>query len=58
MSEVARFERTPGSLHEAAHDRASWAGASALIDEALGTQGSTLAFGDGEEGEDIRIYFT
>ena len=57
MSERDRFERILASLHEAALDPARWPGASALIDEALGTHGSTLASGDGESEEDYRIYF-
>ena len=56
-SELNAFERILAALHEAALDPARWPGASALIDEALGTQGSTLAFGDGESDEDYRLYF-
>ena len=56
-SELNAFERILASLHEAALDPARWPGASALIDEALGTQGSTLTFGDGESEEDDRLYF-
>ena len=57
MSEGERFERILGSLHEAALDGTRWPRASALIDEALGTHGSTLALGDGESDEDYRLYF-
>ena len=57
MSEGEAFERILASLHEAALDRAQWSTASALIDEALGTHGSSMVFGDGDSGEDIRIYF-
>ena len=57
MSEREGFERILASLHEAALDPARWPGASALIDEALGTQGSALAFGDGEAEENYRLYF-
>ena len=58
MSEGERFERILGSLHEAALDRTRWPRASALIDEALGTHGSTLACGGGSSsGEDFRFYF-
>ena len=57
MSEGERFERILGSLHEAALDRTRWLRASALIDEALGTHGSTLVFGDGESNDDYRLYF-
>ena len=56
-SELNAFERILVSLHEAALDPARWPGASALIDEALGTQGNTLACGDGESEEDYRTYF-
>ena len=57
MSEREAFERILDSLHEAALDRARWSSASALIDEALGTHGSSMVFGDGDCAEDIRIYF-
>ena len=56
-SELNAFERILASLHEAALDPARWPSASALIDEVLGTHGSTLACGDGESDEDYRIYF-
>ena len=56
-SELNAFERILGALHEAALDPALWPGASALIDEALGTHGSSLMCGDGETEEDFRFYF-
>ena len=56
-SELNAFERILASLHEAALDPARWPSASALIDEALGTQGNTLACGDGETEDDYRTYF-
>ena len=56
-SELNAFERILASLHEAALDPARWPNASALIDEALGTHGSTLACGDGESEEGYRIHF-
>ena len=56
-SELNAFERILASLHETALDPARWPSASALIDEVLGTHGSTLACGDGESDEDYRIYF-
>ena len=56
-SELNAFERILASLHEAALDDAGWPGAAALIDEALGTHGSTLASGDGDSEDDYRIYF-
>ena len=52
-----RFDRILEALHEAAFDRRRWSNASALIDEALGTHGNTLACGDGESEEDYRLYF-
>ena len=57
MSEQEAFERILASLHEAALDRAHWATASALIEEALGAHGSSMTFGDGSCEEDVRIYF-
>ena len=44
-------------MHEAALDRTRWSSSSALIDEAHGTHGSTVACGDGESEEDNRVYF-
>ena len=58
MSESDAFERILASLHEVALDDARWSSATALIDGALGTHGSSMAFGDGDSGKDIRIYFT
>ena len=55
--ELNAFERILASLHEAALDDARWPATSALIDEALGTHGSTLACGDGASDEDYRIHF-
>ncbi|MCY3623788.1 MAG: helix-turn-helix transcriptional regulator [Gammaproteobacteria bacterium] len=57
MSEPDAFENILAALHEAALDSAAWTGAAALIDEALGVHGSTLACGDGESEEDFRLYF-
>ena len=57
MSERDAFERIVASLHEVALDPGRWPGASALIDEALGTHGSSVALGDGESEEDYRVYF-
>ena len=58
MSEAEAFERILASLHESALDPARWPGAAALIDETLGTHGSTLACGGGGEAElDDRINF-
>ena len=57
MSEEDAFERILASLHDAALDPDRWPSTAALIDEALGTHGSTLVFGDGESEDDLRIYF-
>ena len=57
MSEREAFERILASLHEAALDPACWPGAAALIDEALGTHGNTLACGGGGSEEDSRVYY-
>ena len=58
MSERDGFDRILAALHEAALDPVRWADASALIDEALGTHGSSLLFGAGETEEDVRIHFS
>ena len=57
MIEDGSFERILAALHKAALDPADWSGAAGLLDEALGTHGSTLACGDGETDEDFRLYF-
>ena len=57
MSARDGFERILAALREAALDPGRWPGASALIDEALDTHGSSVALGDGESEEDYRIYF-
>ncbi len=56
MSEAETFERVLAALHEAALDPARWPGASGLIDEAIGTYGSTLTLGDGDTEAGYRIY--
>ena len=56
MTEAETFERVLAALHEAALDAARWPGASGLIDEALGTYGSTLTLGDGDTEAGYRIY--
>ena len=57
MSEAEKFGRVLASLHDAALDPTRWPGASRLIDEALGTHGSTLALGDGDPEEGNRVHF-
>ena len=55
MSRRDAFEQILASLHEAALGHADWSSASLVIDEALGTHGSTLACGDGDP-ENFRMY--
>ena len=55
MSEREAFDAILASLHETALDRAHWSSATALIDDALGTHGSSMVFGDGDSEKDIRI---
>ena len=57
MSERDAFERILDSLHEVAFDHARWSSASALIDEALRTHGSSMVFGEGDSAQDVRIHF-
>ena len=57
MSEREAFDRILASLHEAALDRAHWSTATALIDDTLRANGSSMVFGDGRSEEDIQIYF-
>ena len=57
MSEREAFDAILASLHETALDRVHWSSATALIDDALGTHGSAMVFGDGDSEKDIRIVF-
>ena len=57
MSEREAFDAILASLYETALDRAHWSSATALIDDALGTHGSSMVFGDGDSEKDIRIVF-
>ena len=57
VSEREAFERIVASLHETALDRERWSSTTGLIDEALRTHGSCMAFGEGFSDEDVRIYF-
>ena len=57
MSEREAFDAILASLHETALDRAHWSSATALIDDALRTHGSSMVFGDGDSEKDVRIVF-
>ena len=50
------FERSLAALYEAALDDARWPAASVLVEEAVGTGGTTLSVGEGFD-EDVRLYF-
>ena len=56
MSQDDAFERCLELLYEAALDDARWPAASARIEEAVGTDRSTVIVGEGSD-EDVRIYF-
>ena len=58
MREREAFDRIVAVLHEVALGRAHWSTATALIDEALGAPGSSMAVGDGNSDEEIRMYFS
>ena len=57
MSEQEVFEHVIASLHSAALDDAHWSATSGSIDEACGTKGNMLIFGDGDSPDDIEIFF-
>ena len=57
MSSQNAFERILIALQEAALDDAGWQAASGLIDEACGTKGNMLVFGDGCSQDDIELFF-
>ncbi len=56
MNPGLAFERCLALLYEAALDDARWSAASALIEEAVGTSGSTLSVGEGFD-DDVRVHF-
>ena len=57
MGDQDPFERILGSLHEAALDDAHWPVTAGLIDEALGSKGNFLVFGERRSREDVEILF-
>ena len=60
MNPEDAFGRILASLGEAALDDARWPAASALIEEAVGSQGNVLTVGErhGDEMRDLRVHFT
>jgi len=56
MSDQEAFERILASLYDAMLDDTHWPATSALIDEACGLTGNTLAVGEGPK-DDIRVQF-
>ena len=57
MSHPDAFERILGSLNEAMLDDAHWPATSALIDEACGAKGNTLALGDAPSPGNVELLF-
>ena len=57
MSAPDAFDRMLGALHEAALDDAHWPAAAGLIDQACGSRGSVLVYGNGASGADVDIFF-
>lgn len=57
MSERDAFDRILATLHEAALDDTRWPAASALIDDALRTEGNSLVVGADQPGEGVRIFY-
>ncbi len=57
MSRDDLFHRILASLHEATLDDAHWPAAADLIDEACGSMGNMLVFGEGCSQKDTRIHF-
>ena len=51
------FERILESLHAGAFGHARWPATSGLIEELIGTKGSTLVFGDGAAQDDVDVFF-
>jgi len=57
LSERDTFDRILATLHEAALDDTRWPAASALIDDALRTEGNSLVVGADQPGEGVRIFY-
>ena len=58
MDRQDQYHRILAALHEASFDDAVWPAAAALIDEACGTKGNMLVFGDGHAHDDVSIFFS
>ena len=56
MSEQDTFDRILASLHQATLDDAHWSETSKLVDEACGTKGTCLIYGDGNSDDNVRIF--
>ncbi|MDE0389152.1 MAG: LuxR C-terminal-related transcriptional regulator, partial [Rhodospirillales bacterium] len=57
MSGQELFERIFESLHEAVLDDAHWPATAGLIDEAIGSKGNFLVFGERRSRDDVEILF-
>ena len=57
MNRRDSFDRILASLYDAMLDEAHWSAASALIDDACGSKGNFLMYGDGCSQEDVRLFF-
>ena len=57
MSSFASFNRVLSSLHDAALDPLHWETAVVLMEEALGTKGNTMMFGEGDDCGDVQFFY-
>ena len=57
MSQAHRIERVVVSLQAAALDDAHWVSAAALLNEATGSRGHALGFGEGRSHRDAALFF-
>ena len=57
MSQADRLERVVASLQAAALDDAHWVSAAALLNEATGSRGHALVFGEGRSHRDAALFF-
>ena len=57
MSSLASFNRVLSSLHDAALDPVHWETAVVLMEEALGTKGASVSFGEGNDCGNVQFFY-
>ena len=57
MSRHDLFAQILASLHDTLFDDAQWPATSGLLDDACGSTGNILVFGEGQSQDDVDIFF-